>query len=329
GASDYYPFGMLQVNRGYSLAEYRFGFNGKEMDNEVSGTGNQYDYGFRIYNPRIAKFLSVDPLTKSYPWYTPYQFAGNKPIMCSDLDGLEEKVEIKKYNKNGELCLVTSYDLIKLTGEVGPLGSGKLIITTLQNENRTRVQYWNFDNEGKEGEHELFQYTALTKDLPKLVDYNKAPPKYTWESEVKVGAESSDKFILFGKGFDLTYGAAASLFYSNISEEGVSNALYNGASAEVGSQVGYIGGSVTLDDKFNLTTTAKLGPVHESINWSILDNSTDYSVPKLTIFEFSEVKAIGGNTKFTYDPTKTAIHAKNYESLKGYAPEEVESSELH
>jgi len=53
-----------------------------------------YDYGFRIYNPSIAKFLSVDPLTKDFPWYTPYQFAGNKPIYDSDLDGLEENPEI-------------------------------------------------------------------------------------------------------------------------------------------------------------------------------------------------------------------------------------------
>ena len=52
---------------------------------------HSYDYGFRIYNPGIGKFLSVDPLTKSYPWYTPYQFAGNKPIWAVDLDGLEEK----------------------------------------------------------------------------------------------------------------------------------------------------------------------------------------------------------------------------------------------
>ena len=35
--------------------------------------------------------MSVDPLTKSYPWYTPYQFAGNLPIWAVDLDGLEEK----------------------------------------------------------------------------------------------------------------------------------------------------------------------------------------------------------------------------------------------
>jgi hypothetical protein len=48
------------------------------------------DYGFRIYSPALGRFLSVDPLTKTYPWYTPYQFAGNKPIWFIDLDGLEE-----------------------------------------------------------------------------------------------------------------------------------------------------------------------------------------------------------------------------------------------
>jgi len=67
----------------------RFGFNGKEMDNEVLGGGNTYDYGFRIYNPRLGKFLSVDPLTKMYPSWTSYHFAQNRPIKAIDLDGLE------------------------------------------------------------------------------------------------------------------------------------------------------------------------------------------------------------------------------------------------
>lgn len=66
-----------------------FAFNGKEKDDEVSGTGNQYDYGFRIYDPLTGKFLSVDPLTKKFPMLTPYQFASNTPIQAIDLDGLE------------------------------------------------------------------------------------------------------------------------------------------------------------------------------------------------------------------------------------------------
>jgi RHS repeat-associated protein len=86
---DYYAFGMQMPGRKLS-GGYRYGFNGKENDNEVKGEGNQQDYGMRIYDGRIGKFLSVGPLTKQYPWYTPYQFAGNKPIWATDLDGLEE-----------------------------------------------------------------------------------------------------------------------------------------------------------------------------------------------------------------------------------------------
>ena len=55
----------------------------------MKGEGNQQDYGMRVYDPRIGKFLSVDPLTKSYPELTPYQFASNRPIDGIDLDGLE------------------------------------------------------------------------------------------------------------------------------------------------------------------------------------------------------------------------------------------------
>jgi RHS repeat-associated protein len=66
----------------------RYGFNGKERDKDMHSL-TAYDYGFRIYNPAIGKFLSVDPLTKSYPELTPYQYASNRPIDGIDLDGLE------------------------------------------------------------------------------------------------------------------------------------------------------------------------------------------------------------------------------------------------
>ncbi len=73
-----------------SGSSYRFGFNGEENDNDVKNVeGGQQDYGMRIYDPRAGKFLSIDPLTKSYPQLTPYQFAGNNPIAGIDLDGGE------------------------------------------------------------------------------------------------------------------------------------------------------------------------------------------------------------------------------------------------
>ena len=79
---------MAMPGRSFATADYRYGFNGKEKDNETTGTST-YDYGFRIYNPGLGKFLSVDPLIKKYPMLTPYQFASNSPISGVDLDGLE------------------------------------------------------------------------------------------------------------------------------------------------------------------------------------------------------------------------------------------------
>jgi len=87
--SDYYPFGMQMPGRNGSMGDYRFGYNGQEKDDEVKGNGNSLSFKYRIYDPRLGKFLSEDPLTKSYPWYTPYQFAGNTPIWAKDLEGAE------------------------------------------------------------------------------------------------------------------------------------------------------------------------------------------------------------------------------------------------
>lgn len=68
---------------------YRYGYNGKEKDDEVKGEGIVYDYGFRIQDARLGRFFSMDPLTRNYPQLTPYQYASNMPIWAIDLDGLE------------------------------------------------------------------------------------------------------------------------------------------------------------------------------------------------------------------------------------------------
>jgi RHS repeat-associated protein len=113
-ANDYYPFGMLMPGRRFVAQNsnaYRYGFNGKENDNDVKGEGNQQDYGMRVYDPRLGKFLSVDPIAKQYPELTPYQFASNRPIDGIDLDGLEFAPtidEIKAYDQKAMLKLIQS-----------------------------------------------------------------------------------------------------------------------------------------------------------------------------------------------------------------------------
>lgn len=92
-ATDFYPFGLEMQGRTFQAASYRYGFNGKENDRSSwSSTQLVQDYGMRLYNPAIGRFLSVDPLADDYPWYTPYQFAGNMPIWAVDVDGLEPAI---------------------------------------------------------------------------------------------------------------------------------------------------------------------------------------------------------------------------------------------
>jgi RHS repeat-associated protein len=103
-ASDYYPFGAPINGRSFSSTEYRFGFNGKEID----GESETQDYGMRINDCRLGRFLSVDPLAKEYAFYSTYHFAGNTPIAAIDLDGEEPKIVVTDH--------ITGYTNTKVYG---------------------------------------------------------------------------------------------------------------------------------------------------------------------------------------------------------------------
>ena len=47
--------------------KYRYGFNGMEKDDNLKGTGNSYDFGARIYDSRLGRWLAVDPSHDMYP----------------------------------------------------------------------------------------------------------------------------------------------------------------------------------------------------------------------------------------------------------------------
>jgi RHS repeat-associated protein len=98
---------MMMPGREYQAQPSRFGFNGKENDNEVKGFGNQQDYGMRIYDTRIGRFLSVDPLTKDFPGNSPYTFAEGDPVSNIDLDGGERKHYLLEWDENHRIAHLT------------------------------------------------------------------------------------------------------------------------------------------------------------------------------------------------------------------------------
>ncbi len=64
----------------------------------MKGIGNSLDFSFRIYDSRLGRFLSVDPLAPSYPWNSTYAFAENRVIDGIDLEGKEfYSVHIKEF----------------------------------------------------------------------------------------------------------------------------------------------------------------------------------------------------------------------------------------
>ncbi|MFM2394947.1 MAG: hypothetical protein RLZZ546_2930, partial [Bacteroidota bacterium] len=87
-AQQYYAFGSMMPGYNFSAGDgYRYGFNGKEKDDEVKGSGNSLDFGARIYDSRLGRFLSVDPLANTYPWNSPFAFAENRVLDGIDVNG--------------------------------------------------------------------------------------------------------------------------------------------------------------------------------------------------------------------------------------------------
>jgi RHS repeat-associated protein len=70
------------------VRSYHYGFNGMEKDDEVKGvTGSSYDFNTRMYDSRLSRFLSLDPLARNYPSVIDYASFNNNPVIFIDPTG--------------------------------------------------------------------------------------------------------------------------------------------------------------------------------------------------------------------------------------------------
>ena len=97
--SNLHSFGMLMKERTFSSGDYRFSFNGKEKTDEINGEGNEMDFGARIYDGRLGRWMSVDPKASSFPWQSPYAAFDNNPILKNDPTGESGEVTINEQSK--------------------------------------------------------------------------------------------------------------------------------------------------------------------------------------------------------------------------------------
>ena len=86
--TDYYSFGSTKFGRNWTKPNTdgsRFGFGGKEQDTEISE--GHYNYGARMLDVRLGRFLSLDPMARSYPSLSAYSYVANNPLIFVDPTG--------------------------------------------------------------------------------------------------------------------------------------------------------------------------------------------------------------------------------------------------
>ena len=139
-ANDYYPFGMAMPGRGFSSEKYRYGFNGKEKDKDIAV--GDYDFGARIYDGRIGRWLSVDPLADKYPSHAPYIFSANNPVLVLDVDGRDWIISTSIDSKgNKTVTIKLTAAIVNTSGTAVDLNKFKAAVISQLKTNFEKISY--------------------------------------------------------------------------------------------------------------------------------------------------------------------------------------------
>ena len=271
--------------RNYNGNAYRYGFNGKENDNDVKNiTGSQQDYGFRIYDTRLGRFLSVDPLTKSYPELTPYQFASNRPIDGIDWDGLEYRNPMQAAESSSPIAygVATAADIGAnvLKGFAATFGALTQLFDDINSSNlkRTPAQKVEFEARAKNNAKTLITDGIIGLGVGKII-----------------GVASSTITKSSGEAFASQAGnVTKSTLEGNSSlQKSFSGAKYDLAEAAADLDVYRVSSTNVAEGEFFTTIKpTSSSQAVESLNLGVTGNTANYVTP-VTISKGSQF-AIGG-----------------------------------
>ena len=186
--TDFFSFGSQMPGRVFNAPDYRFGMNGQEKDDEISGvSGANYTAYFWEYDSRTGKRWNREPFVKH--WESPYATFSNNPIFYSDPSGAQSEGSDDKDKKSG--------NNIPKVGDTSPNYPGYKVT------NVTETSYGSLGSSYAIGYGKEAESPAQKTETPKSAE-NKATALASTELYAKIERAYNVKGAIFEQTYEIS-----------------------------------------------------------------------------------------------------------------------------